>query len=672
MSSEVLRTVVTQLAGRARNDDDDCAVEQLNDDQRVALLHVLRGRNVFVTGSAGTGKSYWTRCLVRLLQRRRVRVALTATTALAASNLADKDYETLEPMTIHRFAGIGLAREDIDELVRMVKRNKFVVQRLRDVDLWVIDEVSMLDPLLMVKLDALMRAVRERPHEEFGGVQVVFVGDFYQIPPVLRDDDMTSPQRRALLGEQYCAARYCFELPLWRKTIDVECLLRQVFRQSDDAFVHMLQEVRHGCLSAPTLRRFTDRSEVMLLYDLEKLAVEHWGAEKAEQIRAAARSRWTAFENGVDLDTAGENGQSVPGIDWSCVDAYMRSCSTFEEGEALVRTLPEQVVPPAYRIYVSPIEPTQLVAVNRRVHEENERRLAMIEDTAHVYRSHVELKGMTTRHRNYDEARKQFVQEFERNVMAPTTLTLKRGAQVMLLANLEPPALVNGRRGVIVDFVQMPMTAVTVAQSAGDATSALRATSDEHAATLTAKATTVPLVRFDNGVERAIQLHVWKRKRRYGAQKVEASFYQLPLMLSYALSIHKSQGMSISALKVDLADVFESGQSYVALSRAVSLDRLVVSGFDAQMFASKENQPNRTVIDFYERIERAAPACAALVEEDLRLFTTAPPADMFIGQAEGSSAGRGGAAGAAGAAGAYKRPRDVPQPLAAAHKAAKT
>lgn len=664
---EALRTVVAQLAGRARNDDDDCAVEQLNRDQRVALLHVLRGRNVFVTGSAGTGKSYWTRCLVRLLQRRRVRVALTATTALAASNLADKDYETLEPMTIHRFAGIGLARENVDELVRMVKRNKFVVQRLRDVDLWVIDEVSMLDPLLMAKLDTLMRAVRERPHEVFGGVQMVLVGDFYQIPPVMRDDEMTSPQRLALLGEQHCAARYCFELPLWRKTIDVECLLRQVFRQSDGAFVHMLQEVRHGCLSAPTLQRFTNRSELMLLFDLERLAVEHWGADKAEKIRAAARSRWTAYENGVDLDgdAAASSLQSVPDVDWTRVDTYMRSCSTFEEGEALVRTLPDDAVPPPYRIYVSPIEPTQLMAVNRRVHEENERRLAMIEDTAHVYRSHVELKGMTARHRNYDETRKQFVQEFERNVMAPTTLTLKRGAQVMLLANLEPPALVNGRRGVIVDFVQMPMTAVTVAQSANDATSVPRVTSDDHTAALTTKATTVPLVRFDNGVERAIQLHVWKRKRRYGTQKVEASFYQVPLMLSYALSIHKSQGMSISALKVDLADVFESGQSYVALSRAVSLDRLVVSGFDAQMFASKENQPNRAVIDFYDRIERAVPACTALVEEDVRLFVTAPPTDMFIGQAEGG-------AGAAGAVGAYKRPRDMPQPPAAAHKVAKT
>lgn len=642
---ERLRTIVTQLAGHACNDDD--AVDNLNDAQRMALFHVLRGRNVFVTGGAGTGKSYFTRCLVRMLQRRGVDVALTATTGLAASNLADKDYDTLTPTTIHSFAGVGLARETADELTSFVLRKTFVVKRLRAVQVWVVDEVSMLDPLLMAKLDRILRAVRQQLQYPFGGVQLVFVGDFYQIPPVQRADDLCDPQRAELLGESYAQSRYAFELPLWRKAIDVDCMLTEVFRQRDDSFVRMLQEVRHGQLTQDTVRKFTDRSEVMLLYDLERIAIEHWGgAERADAIRAAARARWERYENDEEMPV--DEADSLD-VDWSRVDSYMRTCLRFDDTEALVRTVPLDRLPEAYRMYVSAIEPTQLVAVNRRVHEENERRLALIDDVAHVYRSHVAVKGMNARHRQYESALAAFHKEFETNVMAPSTLTLKRGAQVMLLANIDPFAsLVNGRRGVVVDFVPVP-TSVTVAQSAGDATVARVVASDDTDALK--KTTVVPLVRFDNGVERTVQLHTWKRKRYYGNVKAEGTYYQLPLMLSWAISIHKSQGMSISSLRVDLADVFESGQSYVALSRAVALERLIVSGFDPQMFASRENQPNREVIAYYERIERDAPKAMALIASELATYhddATSMDDDVFIGVTSGASSSR-----------AVKRPHEL-------------
>merc|ERR1712070_59996 len=142
--------------------------------------------------------------------------------------------------------------------------------------------------------------------------------------------------------------------------------------------------------------------------------------------------------------------------------------------------------------------------------------------------------------------------------MFPRALTLKVGAQVMLLKNIAPErSLVNGSRGVVTGFEGPDM---------------------------------LPVVQFLNG-EQIIQREDDKKEFSGGRVLVRS---QIPLKLSWAITIHKSQGMTIDYLEVDLRNIFEAGQAYVALSRARTLEGLRVVGFDARRVWT-----NPKVIEFY-------------------------------------------------------------------------
>lgn len=129
-------------------------------------------RNLFITGSAGTGKTLLLNHLISLAGP--VGVHCTALTGLAALNIRGT--------TLHKFAGCGLARGDADHLYRSM--SFYTKGRWRSARVLFIDEVSMLDADLFEKLDALARRVRMAPQELFGGIQLVMVGDFFQLPPV--------------------------------------------------------------------------------------------------------------------------------------------------------------------------------------------------------------------------------------------------------------------------------------------------------------------------------------------------------------------------------------------------------------------------------------------------------------------------------------------------------
>lgn len=139
---------------------------------------------------------------------------------------------------------------------------------------------------------------------------------------------------------------------------------------------------------------------------------------------------------------------------------------------------------------------------------------------------------------------------------AAESLRLKLGAQVMLLRNLDcKQGLVNGARGVVVDFVQRQRRA----RGGGSGRKG-----DTH---------TIPVVQFTSGLVHEVPPTVWEV---HEGDLVVAARIQVPLRLAYAITIHKSQGMTIDALEVDLGRVFASGHAYVALSRAVSLDAVRV------------------------------------------------------------------------------------------------
>jgi len=192
---------------------------------------VTHNKSVFFTGSAGTGKSVLLRELIVRLREKYSRwvppedelhwdadgashVAVTASTGIAACNIGG--------CTLHSFAGIGLGNEKVEVLIAKVCSTRKTVDRWRKARVLIVDEVSMVDAVLLDKLEAIARSVRKKkdvPCKPWGGLQVVLTGDFFQLPPV----------------EKNGQARFCFEAASWKSTIHATIQLEQVFRQKDQS-----------------------------------------------------------------------------------------------------------------------------------------------------------------------------------------------------------------------------------------------------------------------------------------------------------------------------------------------------------------------------------------------------------------------------------------------------
>ena len=186
----------------------------LSDEQRKVLDLVAESKkSVFFTGSAGTGKSVLLREVIRVLRdkyKREIdRVAVTASTGLAACNVGG--------VTLHSFAGIGLGKEAVPELVKKIKRNQKAKLRWMRTKVLIIDEISMVDGDLFDKLEGIARIVRNNGRP-FGGIQLVITGDFFQLPPV--------PDYGKI-------AKFAFDAGTWNTSIEHTIGLTQVFRQKD-------------------------------------------------------------------------------------------------------------------------------------------------------------------------------------------------------------------------------------------------------------------------------------------------------------------------------------------------------------------------------------------------------------------------------------------------------
>ncbi|GME78004.1 unnamed protein product [Ambrosiozyma monospora] len=206
----------------------------LSEEQNKVIELALQGKSIFYTGSAGTGKSLLLRSLIKTLKQTHEKggVAVTASTGLAACNIGG--------MTLHSFAGIGLGKGTPDELVRRIRRNQTQKERWTEVEVLIIDEISMIDGELLEKLNVIAQKLR-RNSKPFGSIQLILCGDFYQLPPVSKDKQ----------------ALFAFESDIWKKCIDYTIVLEKVFRQKGDKmFVDMLQEVRNADISPGTERKF--------------------------------------------------------------------------------------------------------------------------------------------------------------------------------------------------------------------------------------------------------------------------------------------------------------------------------------------------------------------------------------------------------------------------------
>jgi ATP-dependent DNA helicase PIF1 len=220
--------------------------DQLNEGQKAAYNAVVRGEHVFITGPGGTGKSFLMNCLFETLPRQTGRnVALTALTGCAALLLHPR------AKTLHSWAGVGLARDCVPILVKNIKKSRRAALRWLQTDVLVIDEVSMMTPEFLEKLDEVGRKVRRNDFLPFGGLQLVFVGDFYQLPPIAKSDDGTP-----------CETKFAFESSLWKKVNPKIYELTEIVRQKDPVFQEVLNEARKGEVSKKALRILSKRMDL--------------------------------------------------------------------------------------------------------------------------------------------------------------------------------------------------------------------------------------------------------------------------------------------------------------------------------------------------------------------------------------------------------------------------
>lgn len=213
----------------------------LNLDQRDAFESIVRGENIFLTGPAGSGKSFLIRHIVEWAKSEGKNVALTALTGCAALLLGSGS------KTLHSWTGIGLGRESAEVLIANIKRMPYIKKRWKSTNILIIDEISMMQPELFEKLDSIGKNLRNST-KPWGGLQLIVCGDFFQLPPVVKG-----------ISGEFSLARFAFESSLWDASLLKPVVLRKIERQRDSIFQTMLNECRVGAPSTKTIELLKSR-----------------------------------------------------------------------------------------------------------------------------------------------------------------------------------------------------------------------------------------------------------------------------------------------------------------------------------------------------------------------------------------------------------------------------
>lgn len=202
--------------------------EILNDEQNDILQACLRGKSLFFTGSAGTGKSFLLRKIISAFPPDGT--IATASTGVAACLIGG--------VTLHGFAGIGGGDASLIRCYDLASRQS-AASAWRKCKRLIIDEISMVDGEYFEKIEAVARYIRKND-KPFGGIQLILCGDFLQLPPVIKHD--TSQSQNGSASNK----RFCFQSKAWEKCIELSYELKQVHRQKDPEFVKILNSIRIG------------------------------------------------------------------------------------------------------------------------------------------------------------------------------------------------------------------------------------------------------------------------------------------------------------------------------------------------------------------------------------------------------------------------------------------
>ena len=438
---------------------------ELSKEQKIAFDKYVKGNNIFITGPGGSGKSELIREIYRHALSRWKDIHVTALTGCASILLNCK------AKTLHSWAGIGLGKSSTESYILKIKKNKFLKAIWKQTDILVIDEVSMLSLKLFDMLNEIGKAIRGNQNP-FGGIQLVFSGDFYQLPPVGDKDDIDTQ-------------RFCFESDNWNTVFhnNNQIELKKIFRQTDEIYSTILNQIREG--------KIKKRSNDLLM--------QYVGREPDKNL-VAVPTKLFPTKNKVEQ-----------------INVNRMSALESEEKEFKIR-------------YIKDLEMSK-----------NEKEIR----------------------RHFSEQDIQLELDFlAGNLMCEKEMKLKIGAQVMCIVNKKSDQgdvlICNGSQGIIIDFCEL---------------------------------SGCPKVKYNNGIEMVMMRHIWESDKIYGI-----GISQVPLILSWALTIHKSQGATLDAAEIDVGSgIFECGQTYVALSRVKSLNGLYLTSFDA-----KRIRINKKVKEYYE------------------------------------------------------------------------
>ena len=502
------------------------ALETLDERQRECVEAALRGENAFVTGVGGTGKTRVLRAIRTATTGAGRRTVTTASTGIAA--------EAIGGTTIHAFCGLGVSKtihQGFGYASVEVKR------RVRECDVLLVDEVSMLSGEFFDRLSHHLKRLRGDPRP-CGGIQMILFGDFLQLGPV---DDT---EKRARSGLGFCPGLFLnrgwlFESWTWEELNVKTVFLQTVYRQKDDLeFVEALKNIRIG--NSGAVREFQQ------LYQRNSSGTRD--------------GRWELRIVGTNAEADKINGSGLN---------RLRSPSATFFAEDTVE-VPDDI--------------------DDEVAAERER------DLRDLWRT--KLKS---------------------SCRVAEKLELKQGAKVMVLKNLEtfievdgvrtPRRLVNGTRGYIsrmepaikcLDEIKAlkaslekdlddkaKSTIADASVAAHEAETMARSLEvldaqlkwiQEQIAKEEEKAV-VPYALF-TGYDKAMPMLpcVFKFETAGLGTNVRT---QIPLTLAWAVTVHKSQGMTLDSAYIECRDFFADGQAYVALSRVRNLAGLKVEGFDA-------------------------------------------------------------------------------------------
>ena len=423
----------------------------LSPEQEQGLTEFKEGRNLFLTGPGGSGKTELIKRMVASATARGKKVQVCALTGCAAILL------NCCAKTVHSWAGIGLANGDVHSVATKVLNDKKKTKRWKDVGVLIIDEVSMMSQKLFELLDEIGKRTRKEFYRPFGGIQLVFSGDFYQLPPVSK------------FGDEPSMAAFCFESPFWPTTFSRTVQLKTIFRQKDAVYSSILNQVRVGRMYKSSVQKLHDQ------------------------------------------------------VGKTPADPLFKPTKLFPTRKAV-----DQINAAEYAALSDPELTFSLSRVN----------------PMNVLQSDALMKVF--------DAIPETVKEYEytflaNNLLVDPELRLKIGTQVMCVCNLNMDnplkTVVNGSQGIVTGFTPT---------------------------------SNLPIVQFKNGVLLVMEYHTWLSDNVKGV-----AVTHIPLIYAWAVTIHKSQGASLDLAEIDAgSNIFECGQTYVALSRVKSLEGLYLTAFD--------------------------------------------------------------------------------------------